>query len=423
VATDTKNSVQKHFFRYRAEDFPFYLLSLLLIGALIAPILEYPALRIALAVTLVYLASTFVRKHGAKIEMHALRTLVSGVIQYPVSLARGWWLVRNRVIHVVAIFAAALIVEQLLSSTLASTFWLDPLPWTWIVWSPFLIITAFRFLILLSHWKRAQHVRAVLESSPIRGTIAGISINNHIFHAFVTGVLSHLCLIAPCALFFALTEPTYLREALLIALTLVWFRIPALTKSPRLLRSQSVLAHQKAYFDLFYHSHDIAHRSRFYFGVFHGHHHDAIPTSLIGCAGGTGFLESSDRSLTWLDPLSSVVLTQFNWAVSIVLDMLAHQYIPGVFPFSKTIVAGSMHHAAHHFGSLHPLGMFTQRYKDPNDVRSGYDSRNFRIQWYLDTVALHEPLDDAYRSRFLDLNCTAGAASSESTADGEIIRN
>lgn len=419
----TKNSVQKHFFRYRAEDFLLYFFSLLLIGALVGPVLPHRALQWVLAATLTYLGITFVLKHGIKIEIQALRTLGSGIVEYPVLLVRGWWLVRNRVIQVLAVFAAALIVEQLLSTALAGTFWLAALPWAWIVWPLFLAITAFRLLILLSHLQRAQHVRTVLESSPIRNSTAGLSINNHIVHAFVTGVLSHLCLIAPCALFFAFTEPTYLREALLIAFGTVWFWIAALTKSRLPLPNQTLLAHRKAYFDLFYHSHDVAHRSRFYFGVFHGHHHDAIPSALIGCAGGTGFLESADRSVIWLDPLSSVVVTQFNWAVSMVLDMLAHQYIPGVFPFSKMIVAESMHHAAHHFGSLHPLGMFTQRYKDPSDVRSGYNSRNSRIQWYLDTVARHEPLGEAQRTGFLGLNSADESGEDSSPTDGELVRS
>src|SRR5262249_22010265 len=139
-------------------------------------------------------------------------------------------------------------------------------------------------------------------------------------------------------------------------------------------------------FRLFYDNHTIAHQSRFFFTVFHGHHHDAIPSAMIGSAGGTGFLENTDRGLTWLDPLNSIVVMQVSWAYSIAFDMVVHQYIPGVFPFAKVTVLGTAHHITHHFGTALPIGMIFQKYIEPRDMNNGYKPDNPVTRWFLAEV-------------------------------------
>ncbi len=36
------------------------------------------------------------------------------------------------------------------------------------------------------------------------------------------------------------------------------------------------------------------------------------------------------------------------FTLQVVMDMLFHQYVPGVFPFSRAVVKYGHHHAEHH---------------------------------------------------------------------------
>src|SRR5205085_30516 len=128
------------------------------------------------------------------------------------------------------------------------------------------------------------------------------------------------------------------------------------------------------------------HQSRFFFTVFHGHHHDAIPSAMIGSAGGTGFFENTDRVFSLLDFLNSIVVVQLNWAWVIGFDMVVHQYIPGVFPFAKPTVQGTSHHVTHHFGSALPLGIIFKGYVEPGDMNNGYRPDNVVTRWFLGEV-------------------------------------
>jgi hypothetical protein len=243
------------------------------------------------------------------------------------------------------------------------------------------IVTAFRVAILIAHLLRASVVREVLESSTQKKAIAQFSIQQHIFHAFVTGMVAHLSLVAPAVLFYRWTSPSILREGLLIAGFLLYRAIARPLEKRNLIEKSGLIHHH-----LFYDNHRLAHRSRFFFTVFHGHHHDAIPSALIGSAGGTGFLENVDRTLMWLDPLNSIVVQQFNWMYSIAFDMVVHQYIPGVFPPAKVTVIGRAHHVTHHFGSALPLGMIYDAYIEANDMNNGYKPDNPVTRWFLAEV-------------------------------------
>jgi hypothetical protein len=391
--------VRRSFFmQYRAEDFPLYLLSLVLGGALIVPALPNRVLQGLLVLTLVYLAVFFVIRHGVKLDGTFLRVVFEGVRRYPMILVRSWRTARHGVIPIAVIFALTLTAEYFLRPALAGTKWLSPFPWEWAIWGPFLFITLFRVVIFVAHLLRASVVREVMERSPQRKTIARLSMPNHIFQAFVTGVLAHLCLVAPCVLFFMWTRPSNLREALLLTGYAVWTGIAMPLRKRRILVGPGVLNNR-----LVYQNHQIAHESRFYFTVFHGHHHDSLPSALIGSAAGTGFLENADRGITWLDPLKSIVLVQFNWAYIIGFDMVVHQYIPGVFPFAKATVVGASHHVTHHFGSALPLGIIFRGYVEPGDMKAGYRPNNTVTRWFLEEVQLREKLDPEQSRKFLSL--------------------
>jgi len=385
--------------RYRPEDFPLYLLGLALAGALIFPALPHPGAQVLLVCGLVYLSGFFLIRHGAKFEPSVIRIALEGVASYPALLARNWKTGRAGVIPIAVVFLLALTVEHFLRPSLAGTKWLDPFPWQWVVWVAFLIVTAFRVAILIAHLLRASVVREVLENSTQKKAIAKFSIQQHLYQAFVTGMVAHLSLVAPVVLFYMWTSPSILREALLLAGFLLWRAIARLLEKRNLIEKPHITLHRQ-----FYDNHKLAHQSRFYFTVFHGHHHDAIPSSLIGSAGGTGFFENVDRALMWATPLYSIVARNLLWVYSISIDMVVHQYIPGVFPFAKVTVTARAHHVTHHFGSALPLGMIYDAYIEAHDMNNGYKPDNPVTRWFLAEVERREGVAPELGKKFLSLN-------------------
>ena len=385
--------------QYRPEDFPLYLLGLVLAGALIFPALPHIAPQAALLASLAYLAGFFLLRHGAKFERSTLREIAVGVAHYPGMLLRNWWTARSAIVPIAVIFALALAIEWQLAPRLAGTKWLAPFPWQWVVWSFFLVITLFRVVILIAHFLRANVVREVLERSTQKNLIKVFSIYNHIVQAFVTGMIAHLSVVAPCVLFFLATNPTNLRETLLLSGWVLWTAIARPLRKRGILEKPGVLSHR-----LVYENHKIAHQSRFFFAVFHGHHHDAIPSALIGSAGGTGFFENVDRALTWLEPITSIIAKQLGWTWGIAFDMVVHQYIPGVFPFAKVTIIGRAHHVTHHFGSALPLGLIYDGYIEPKDMENGYKPDNVVTRWFVAEVERLEGIDPERARQFLTLN-------------------
>jgi len=393
---NTTTSPRRFFLRYHAEDFPLFLLSLTLTGILIAPALPRRFEQVLLVSALVYLACFFLIRHGAKFESSVLRVALEGMARYPAILARNWRTASHAAMPIAAVFLLALTIEHFLRPSLAGTKWLSPFPWQWAVWTLFLLITLFRAIILIAHLRRASVVREVLEKSPQRKTIAVLSIHHHIFHAFITGVVAHLSEVAPCVLFFMLTDPSNLRETLLIAGYVLWTAIAIPLRKRKIIK--------KPFNHLFYLNHTRDHQSRFLFTVFHGHHHDAIPSALIGSGGGTGFLENAALGLSMLEPLRSIMVTQVIWLKAIVADMVIHQYIPGVFPFTKATVVLTAHHVSHHFGSARPLGIVFRGYVESGDMNNGYKPNNPATRWFISEVERRERLDPELSRKFLSLN-------------------
>lgn len=399
-----KGARQKVFLRYRSDDFLLYCVSLLATAAITWKVIDGTAAHLLLSAALAYLLWVFIIKHGCSMDWSTGRVLVSGMLSYPRVLLRSWWSVRSRTVQALLVFAIAIAVEMALRPLLKGTRWLDPFPWPWVVWVPFIAITVFRVTVLIAHLLRAGRVREVLLDSPIRGIIERGSLNQHIFQAFLTGLIAHLCMVAPCVLFYSMTKPSYLREALLLGGYVVWCCAASVAKAyvPRESGGDGHPWRRYALFRLFRETHGNDHRSRFYFTLFHGHHHDAIPSAMIGAAGGTGFLESTERGLSWLDFLDSALVVQFYWLGGCLSDMLGHQYIPGVFPFSRaTTVASCNHHVTHHFGSLMPLGFVAKVYTATEDFADGYRPDNPRTRWFLGMVERYEGLSEPVRDEFM----------------------
>lgn len=384
--------------QYRAEDYLLYLVSIAIPGIIIAPALPHVFAQVLLVAALTYLAILFPIKHGAQLDRTFFREVLEGVAHYPLSLARSWRTARDAVVPIALIFSLALVVERFLRPTLTGTRWLKPFPWQWAIWAPFLLITLFRVVILIAHHLRASTVREVLENSPQRKSIAALSIHHHIVHGFITGMVGHLSLVAPCVLFFMLTNPSWLREALLLGGFFLWTCIAHPLRRRRILVRPDLIGNR-----LFYQNHSADHRSRFYFTVFHGHHHDAIPSAVIGSGAETGFLENTTRGISWLDFLNSIVVVQLKWMRVIAFDMVVHQYIPGVFPFAKPNLQGLGHHVTHHYGSALPLGIIFDGYIERADVDDGYKPDNVVTRWFVSEVARRENLDADSGAKFLSV--------------------
>lgn len=384
---------------YRAEDFPLYLLSLALCGLLVAPALPHLFERLLLGGALVYMGVFFALRHGAKFERNTLREAVQGIVRYPGLQLRNWIIALHAIVPVTITYGLAVAIERSLRPSLTGTKWLAPFPWQWVVWGAFLVITAFRFSVFIAHLLRADVVREVLEASPQKRSIRKLPMHQHVLQAFLTGMLAHLCLVAPAVLFLRWTNPTNLRELLLFTGFALWWAIARPLRKRKIIRKPIAIHH-----DLVYVNHTLAHQSPFYFAVFHGHHHDAIPSAMIGSAGGTGLFENVERVVTWVEPLESVVVLQLCWFYSIVFDMLVHQYIPGVFPFAKITVLGAAHHVMHHYGSALPIGLIFNGYIETRDLDNGYKPDNAVTRWFLSEVERREGVDVEKGRKFLSLN-------------------
>jgi hypothetical protein len=202
-------------------------------------------------------------------------------------------------------------------------------------------ITAFRTAILVAHLARKEFVRDVLMETPWKRVInARTNITLEIIHAYCTGLLAHLLLIAPWYLVI-----THARFSLIflpgvcfvnVALHLKWLSI---------------------YNGWFYRDHWLGHNSELDFLFLHGAHHDAIPSALIAVAD-SGFLEGFVRfaissPVAFYNPVISFLIYMFD----VKSDIEMHQYIPGVFPRLSRRILEVFQHSTHHYGRLEPYGI------------------------------------------------------------------
>jgi len=76
-------------------------------------------------------------------------------------------------------------------------------------------------------------------------------------------------------------------------------------------------------------------------------HHDAIPCALIGALSPWESLVIPEPKII-LGPITALLHSTY-------FSVRAHQYIPGVFPFSSLVVEEDIHHVEHHYGHMSPL--------------------------------------------------------------------
>jgi hypothetical protein len=139
--------------------------------------------------------------------------------------------------------------------------------------------------------------------------------------------------------------------------------------------------------------HYVAHSSQLAFVYMHSAHHDALPVSMMA-AHDTGMLEGFTRFTLQPEPYLNPMFTIVWFSVSVVSDMLFHQYVPGVFPYSTTVQKFGHRHAEHHFLSLLPLGAAFERPPDGNL------SHSVEVDEILTTYRRNNALWDWLRTEF-----------------------
>lgn len=210
----------------------------------------------------------------------------------------------------------------------------------WLFGLHLLVIFAYRTYSLVDHLRKHQVVTDVLLKSPWKN--AGLvrkNIRYEIMHAYFTGLLTHLILVAPW-----FVANTYLQFSILFAPVVIAINISLQVRFLKGINSW------------FYRDHWLGHNSEFEFVYLHGSHHDAIPVGLIAVAG-NGFLEGLMRNvLGYPTPFYNPLAAFLAYTMEIKRDIDFHQFVPGIFPILAMGFRRVGQHSTHHFGHLEPYG-------------------------------------------------------------------
>jgi hypothetical protein len=219
----------------------------------------------------------------------------------------------------------------------------------------FVSITAYRTAILIAHVAKRELVREVLIQTPWRRVVKkNTNITLEIVHAYCTGLLTHVILIAPWYLVLTYSRFSVIFLSIVCVINIVvqrqWFKV------------------SDAWF---YRDHWLGHNSEFEFLFLHGTHHDAIPSGMIAVAE-NGFLEGFIRFTIGGFPTAfcNPIIAFMIYTVAIKTDIELHQYIPGIFPELPRRVIENIQHATHHYGALEPYGLGVRaEYFNISDVK------------------------------------------------------
>jgi len=203
------------------------------------------------------------------------------------------------------------------------------------------VLTIYRTAILVAHLREQAHVRAFLMETSWKAALSRQpNIVIEIVHAYCTGLLTHILLLAPWYL--AITYFNFSLVLLPLTVPLGFYIHSRFLKVVNL---------------WFYRDHWLAHHSELEFLYLHGTHHDAIPSGLIGVSG-NGYLEGVLRHTMggpgiFYNPVTTFLIHCFDVKV----DIDGHQFIPGVYPHVPTSVQLINQHSTHHFGKLEPYSL------------------------------------------------------------------
>lgn len=201
-----------------------------------------------------------------------------------------------------------------------------------------LALTVFRTVILIDHLRKKEMVREMLLQTSWKRTVSGeSSITREIVHAYCTGLLAHIILLAPLYLVIRYASFSVIFLPVVCAINVFVY-----------------MKWLKAINGWFYRDHWLGHNAELEFVWLHGSHHDAIPSAMIAVAENgllEGFLRLSlGTPATFFHPLASLLI----FSAEIKMDMEAHQYIPGVYPRLPMKVMEVSQHSTHHYGSIAP---------------------------------------------------------------------
>src|SRR6185369_10657714 len=96
--SDVSRRKARTILRYRAEDLVLYVFSLAVVGGVAWVAYPWPWARGLSVSCLVYLAVTFVIKHGARLDLAAFAVLGRGLVGYPATLIRNCVRARRRLV-------------------------------------------------------------------------------------------------------------------------------------------------------------------------------------------------------------------------------------------------------------------------------------------------------------------------------------
>ena len=266
----------------------------------------------------------------------------------------------------------------------------------WLLYLHFAGITIYRTRIFVVHLMRKEKCHEFLMQTVWKRQLRfNDNMTLEVFHAYFTGLLSHILLIAPWYLVISHTNYSLVFMPVAIIanfFTGKWFL--------------------KIFNDWVYRDHWIGHHNAFDFLYFHGPHHDAIPSGMIAVSG-NGPLEGFMRHAMgvpapFYHPLTAVLA----YSSEVQGDMQGHQFIPGMYPKADIQFQKMNQHSMHHFGMIFPLSMalktdqpdvnldFHPQFKYlPDEMRNGvridealdnYKWDNPRYNQYLDLIGQYE---------------------------------
>ncbi|GFE86019.1 hypothetical protein [Steroidobacter agaridevorans] len=323
---------------YRRDDFIDYVLMLALCGGLVTVVYGLPSVMSIVGLALcVCLVGTFLLRHGWKLRTPVIVKRPQDVIYMLI------YKLRNMTIPYF-LAAALLLLENVL-------IYLTP-EWPHhtelmrkiaigLFYTHFIALTVYRTASLISHLRLKEHVRGFLLQTHWKVALQRQpSVVLEIVHAYFTGLLAHVILIAPW--YIVITHVQYSVVFLPIAL-LANFVIHA--------------SFMKVLNRWFYRDHWLGHNSELEFVYLHGPHHDAIPSGLIGVSG-NGFLEGFARyTLGGPGIFYNPLLLFVFYSIDVKSDIDGHQFIPGVYPRIPKEFQDINQHSTHHYGNLTPYGV------------------------------------------------------------------
>jgi hypothetical protein len=330
--------VKKPKVTYYARDFLDYVLMIVLSAIVLS--LSYGYRHVMSIVGLVLCASmlvTFIRRHGVELRIPV-------IFRQPQEILYTLVYKLQNLSGIYFLALGLLVLENVLITVTPNL--PHKVEWThkaalYLFYASFIGITAYRTAILICHLANKELVREVLMQTPWSRTInEKTNITLEIVHAYSTGVLTHIILIAPWFIVITYSRFSLIFLPVVCALDIVIY-----------------LKWVKVFNAWFYRDHWLGHNSEFQFIFLHGTHHDAVPSGLIAVAE-NGLLEGFTRfaigaPTPFLSPLIAFVAYTFD----IKSDIELHQYIPGVFPRIPRKSMQIFQHSTHHYGQLEPYSI------------------------------------------------------------------